>query len=438
MWKKKLKRMIRFNKKKYSLILSFVIIVFLFSIGYAAIRTDLSINGTSYLSSASWDVHFDNIQTIENSVTPSTAPTISNNTSISFAVTLEEPGDFYGFTADVVNGGSIDAMIDSFVMTPTLTSTQAKYLEYVVTYSDGIQIANKQKLDAGVTETIKVLFRYKTSDDKNDYPTEDQTFTMNVTLNYVQQEDDAINVLHPSTFADDDWETIVLAVQNGNTSAYNVGDTKEIDMGSLGTHTLRIANKSTPAECSNAGFSQTACGFVLEFADIITNHRMNPYDNPGVENGQGTKGSWQYSEMRTFVNNDVYNSLPSDLKSSIINTVVVTGKGYTDTANCTTEDKLYLPAAHEVYEEYQTYYPLDYYDDGYNYTRQFDYYLGLNVTTTDYASARKQFNSAYSIWWLRTPNTDGSDMFYTVSTAGSYSVEATDYAYGVSPAFRIG
>ena len=98
-------------------------------------------------------------------------------------------------------------------------------------------------------------------------------------------------------------------------------------MGTLGTHTLRVANNSTPAECSTEGFSQTACGFVLEFADIITTHRMNPYSQSGSVNGDGNKGGWEYSEMRTYVNTDIYNSLLTLLKNAIINTTVVSGHG---------------------------------------------------------------------------------------------------------------
>ena len=79
----------------------------------------------------------------------------------------------------------------------------------------------------------------------------------------------------PKNFSTDDWEIIIDAIREGNDGVYNVGDTKEIDLGSYGKHTLRIANKSTPSECSGTGFSQTACGFVLEFADIITDHVMN-------------------------------------------------------------------------------------------------------------------------------------------------------------------
>ncbi|UKI57687.1 MAG: hypothetical protein L6V81_10345 [Clostridium sp.] len=109
----------------------------------------------------------------------------------------------------------------------------------------------------------------------------------------------------PNSFSTDSWPTIAKAVKDNNISKYNVGDTKTIDMGTYGTHTLRIANTSTPSECSTSGFSQTACGFVLEFADIITTHNMN---DSGYNNG------WSSSSMRTFVNNDIYNALPSDLK----------------------------------------------------------------------------------------------------------------------------
>ena len=105
------------------------------------------------------------------------------------------------------------------------------------------------------------------------------------------------------SFAGDSWDTIVSAVQAGSTENYHVGDTKEVDMGTFGTHTIRVANTSTPAECSTAGFSQTACGFVLEFANIITSRNMNSTNT--------NAGGWPATSMRTYVNNDIYNALPS-------------------------------------------------------------------------------------------------------------------------------
>ena len=60
----------------------------------------------------------------------------------------------------------------------------------------------------------------------------------------------------PNSFSTDSWKTIIKAVKNNNISKYNVGDTKEVDLGTTyGTHTIRIANMSTPSECSTSGFS---------------------------------------------------------------------------------------------------------------------------------------------------------------------------------------
>ena len=82
-------------------------------------------------------------------------------------------------------------------------------------------------------------------------------------------------IIPVKSFSEEDWSIIIKNIKSGNTDLYKVGDTKEIDLGTYGKHTLRIANKSTPSECETANFSQSACGFVLEFADIITNHVMN-------------------------------------------------------------------------------------------------------------------------------------------------------------------
>ena len=57
------------------------------------------------------------------------------------------------------------------------------------------------------------------------------------------------------SFATDSWSTIIANVKAGNGSEYTVGDTKEIDLGTTyGTHTLRVANTSTPSEGSTSGF----------------------------------------------------------------------------------------------------------------------------------------------------------------------------------------
>ena len=435
---------IKFQKKMNIIYILLLIVLASIGTGYAYIKSNLNINGTANVTAASWDVHFENLNVTTGSVTATTPANITDDTTVEFSAELAEPNDFYEFTVDVANDGTMDAMIDSFSISPELTTAQAKYLEYTVTYSDGVELEDKQELKQGTTETLKVRFSYIENEDKTNYPTEDQTFNIEFTVTYTQADGSEIEVAHPHpvSFADDDFATIVAAVKAGNISNYNVGDTKTVDMGSLGTHTLRIANKSTPAECSTTGFSQTACGFVLEFADIITKHRMNPYDSSVTTTGNGNIGGWPASEMRTYVNSDIYNALPEELRNGIINTTVVSGHGSNDSSNFTSIDKLYLLSTHEVWEDVDGDINdgIDYYDTAYNNTRQLDYYSSQNITTSSYSGAIKQYNGSNDWWWLRSADSylNISSPFYIVYSRGSWSRNGSGIASGVSPAFRIG
>ena len=235
--------------------------------------------------------------------------------------------------------------------------------------------------------------------------------------------------VNPVSFSTDSWETIATAVREGNISKYNVGDTKTIDMGTYGTHTLRIANKSTPSECSTSGFSQSACGFVLEFADIITTHAMNDTST--------NVGGWPATTMRTFVNNDIYNSLPSELRNAIIDTTVVSGHGSKDTANFTSTDKLYLLSTVEVWAE-GTSNQIGNNDTARDNTRQLDYYKNLGTSTSNYSGAIKKNETSAAWWWLRAAYSYGNTSFYRVGTNGDWGNTDSSSTRGVAPAFRLG
>ena len=240
------------------------------------------------------------------------------------------------------------------------------------------------------------------------------------------------------SFAEDSWETIATLVQEGELGNYNVGDTKTIDMGDYGTHTLRIANTSTPSECSTTGFSQSACGFVLEFADIITTHNMNPagtYKGTQYDYGWNVDG-WPASSMYTFVNNDMYNALPSELRNAIIDTTVVSGHGKSDTENFTSTDKLYLLSTAEVWSQGSSNTIST--DTARDVTRQLDYYKNLNTDTVNYSPAIKNKGTSAGYWWLRAADSNSYNYFWNVSTNGGWYYGDAYSTYGVSPAFRIG
>ena len=235
--------------------------------------------------------------------------------------------------------------------------------------------------------------------------------------------------VNPVSFATDSLETIVTAVKENNISKYNVGDTKEIDMGTYGTHTLRIANTSTPSECSETSFSQTACGFVLEFADIITTHKMNDTTT--------NVGGWPVTSMRTFVNNDIYNAIPSEIKNAIIDTTVVSGHGYNDTTNFTSTDKLYLLAPGEVWTDWKTSRRAST-DTAKDLTRTLDYYTSIGVTTSNYSGAIKKYGTNDYFWWLRAAYSYNTDTFLDANNIGDWSYDDANGTSGVTPAFRLG
>ena len=125
------------NRRLIAIVLVLLMII---SIGYAALSTTLTINGTANIGSSSWLVYFTNVvpnanNNVEQVVTaPST--TGKETTTINWAVNMDTPGQKYEFTVDVVNEGSIDAMIATEIdnlITQGISANQKKYLDYTVT-----------------------------------------------------------------------------------------------------------------------------------------------------------------------------------------------------------------------------------------------------------------------------------------------------------------
>ena len=189
------------NNKKIIYVIIFILICLL-SIGYAALVSNISIVGTAKMKANTFDVHFENITVSNGSVEIDTslgdsAATIepTNRTRIDYSVTLEKPGDFYEFTVKVVNGGTIDAMIDtvtSKINNVEINNNLPKFLEYNITYDDDIAIANNHMLNAGDVETYKVRVGYRTDINPSDLPTTASTTTFSFNVNYIQKNNSAL------------------------------------------------------------------------------------------------------------------------------------------------------------------------------------------------------------------------------------------------------
>ena len=234
----------------------------------------------------------------------------------------------------------------------------------------------------------------------------------------------------PSKFAIDTWEEIANNVKSGNASKYKVGSEKEVEIGGT-NYTVRVANNTTPEECSREDFSQTACGFVVEFVDIVEKRIMNSTAT--------NVGGWPAMELHSYANGEFLNKLPSDLQNVIIDTKVISGHGSTSgETNFTSSDKIYLLSGHEVYETVNGN-SLSSIDTAYNQTRQLDYYANLKVTTSNYLGAiKKNENGNASGWWLRTAYSYYYRNFLSVTDNDAWNTPSASTDNGFAPAFRIG
>ena len=203
------------RKNKKTMYVALAALVLMISVGYAFLSANLRINGTSRIDDVTWDVHFENAEATANStVTPTTAPNApaaSKLQTISYDVIFDTPGQIYEFTVDVVNDGTIDAMIESFTSkikigageeTTILAdkSNLPAYLDYDVTYEDGTAIANNHLLAASDSETIKVTVTFKR--DITNAQLADaagKEITLNVGINYKQTDGTETSVPHSRT-----------------------------------------------------------------------------------------------------------------------------------------------------------------------------------------------------------------------------------------------
>lgn len=235
--------------------------------------------------------------------------------------------------------------------------------------------------------------------------------------------------IFPGSFADDSWDKIAEVVKNGQGQAYPVGSEKIISVGNS-PYKVRVSNNSTPSICSTPGFSQTACGFVVEFVDVVEKRAMNsPASNVG---------GWPSSALRRYANGDFYNKLSVDLRNVITDTYVVSSHGSYDKNNNRTDgnweskDKIFLLSRKEIHN-------LNSKDTSANSTRQLDYYNNKGVTETKYSDALKKYNSSDTSWWTRSAQSDHRYGFLAVAGGGGAGAGSSqDDSVGLSPAFRIG
>ena len=159
------------------------VIVFM-SIGFAALSSQLKINGNATISDT-WNVQITNIEKKESStgVTETSQPTFTATTA-NFNVSLKEPGDYAIYTVTVKNTGSIDAVLTQ--MTKTEGEGGSAAIIYTVTPAAGSEQGSTLAKTNG-THTFDVKAEYDAHATGASAPEVGASKSLTVVLDYNQK-----------------------------------------------------------------------------------------------------------------------------------------------------------------------------------------------------------------------------------------------------------
>ena len=196
------------RRRKSTKIYILILILFAVSLGFATLSTTLKINGTSTLNKNTWSIYWDNIAN-KKGVTPQIEPEIiedenhNQNTKLTMTVDLSLPGDFYEFTVDAVNAGTIDAKVD-VVSKSTIPNAYKDVIEYNVTYENLAPIKEGDRLDAGTKVTYKVSVKYKKDINSNQLINENINLPLTLNITYNQADSYSLKNSNYSVYSWDD------------------------------------------------------------------------------------------------------------------------------------------------------------------------------------------------------------------------------------------
>ena len=165
----------KFNTRQRNyIILGLCSILLVMAAGYAAFRSQLTINGTSNISSE-WKVLITDIQSSVLNGTPENSEEPSHtDTTATFKTNLVSPGDSMQYTVTVENRGSIDAVLK------TLSKTDSNN-EAIIFEITGIEQGDTLKAHNSTTFNVTVTYNR----DITNQPA-NLTSDLTITLDYVQ------------------------------------------------------------------------------------------------------------------------------------------------------------------------------------------------------------------------------------------------------------
>ncbi len=221
----------------------------------------------------------------------------------------------------------------------------------------------------------------------------------------------SVTVIQVGAFATSTWAEIKAAVQKGIggldlSEFWAVGDTKSVTLTTNEVIELQIAGFNHDTYSDGVTVPVTlVMKNCLQFAAPMNGEISN-------------LGGYPASVMKTYVKDNIYNKLPSDLKAIVAPVKKRCYTTHNDVSSLSEANyNVWLLAEAEVFDRIS--YTVGY-DEGTKYP-----------IFTDNTSRVKKINESTQAWWLRSADSNTSTYFIAVDKGGYVSYYNAAYSYGV-------
>lgn len=322
----------RLAAKKGKKRLSLLILLLVVSIGFALLSVTLKINGTASIKSSTWDIHWENVVPNTQSTVTAETPTIGDNrTNVSYEVELEMPGDFYEFTVDAKNDGSVNGIISEIQHTVKLitieneqevetTATLPSYILYSVYYDGTTTPPNEGDiLEAGDSQRYRVRIEYDR--ESTTLPETNLRYRITDEFTYTQTKEKPVKVLAckqlENDLVEDTGATGLVGISH-NATANTVQLTDYRYMGANPNNYIKF-NCTDPTDVTSCEtwriIGCTSEGNVKIIRDESIVEGMKYRESTWDENL--SHSDWATSDIKAYLNGTYYNSLSADAKNLI-------------------------------------------------------------------------------------------------------------------------
>lgn len=217
-------------------------------------------------------------------------------------------------------------------------------------------------------------------------------------------------VTFKANFADNDWPTIIEAVQKNKVpETWEVGDQKTMTINGA-SYTIDIIGKNHDTYSDGSGKAP------------LTFQLHDCYGTMyGMNSTKSNTHGWEYSEMRTTHLPAIMALMPAEVQRAIKEVNKLTSRGYTNTTPTSAADKLFLLSMTEVFNSAN--------EAAAGEGSQYEYYKAGN-------SKIKKLNGTAQRWWSRSPRITTTTGYCAVESNGTAMFyNNSHYEQGVSFAF---